>query len=93
MFSKLMDFTIFTRVMAMLGLFLVLMSYHGIFGAAVGGFIGLTGASITIPIMVITSISGESKGPTLATWIATLSIMIAMFTVTKDMTLVGIKLG
>ena len=92
MFNKLMDFTIFTRVMATLGLFLVLMSYHGIFGAAVGGFIGLTGVAIIIPIMVITSINGESKGPTLATWIATLAIMIAMFTVTKDMTLVGIKL-
>lgn len=93
MFSKLMDFTIFTRTMATLGLFLVLMSYHGIFGATVGGFIGSTGVVITIPIMVITSINGESKGPTLATWIATLAIMLAMFTVTKDMTLVGIKLG
>lgn len=93
MFNKLMNFTIFTRVMAMLGLFLVLMSYHGIFGAAVGGFIGLTGVAIIIPIMVITSLNNESKGPTLATWIATLAIMIAMFTVTKDMTLVGIKLG
>lgn len=93
MFNKLMNFTIFTRVMAMLGLFLVLMSYHGIFGAVVGGFIGLTGVAIIIPIMVITSLNNESKGPTLATWIATLAIMIAMFTVTKDMTLVGIKLG
>lgn len=93
MFNKLMNFTIFTRVMAMLGLFLVLMSYHGIFGAAVGGFIGLTGVAIIIPIMVITSLNNESKGPTLATWIATLAIMIAMFTVTKDMTVVGIKLG
>lgn len=93
MFNKLMNFTIFTRVMAMLGLFLVLMSYHGIFGAAVGGFIGLTGVAIIIPIMVITSLNNESKGPTLATWIATLAIMIVMFTVTKDMTLVGIKLG
>lgn len=93
MFNKLIDFIIFTRAMATLGLFLILMSYHGIFGAAVGGFIGLTGVAIIIPIMVITSINGESKGPTLATWIATLAIMIAMFTVTKDMTLVGIKLG
>lgn len=93
MFSKLMDFTIFTRTMATLGLFLVLMPYHGIFGATVGGFIGSTGVVITIPIMVITSINGESKGPTLATWIATLAITLAMFTVTKDMTLVGIKLG
>lgn len=93
MFNKLMNFTIFTRVMAMLGLFLVLMSYHGIFGAVVGGFIGLTGVAIIIPIMVITSLNNESKGPTLATWIATLAIMIAMFIVTKDMTLVGIKLG
>lgn len=86
------DFHKLTRIMATIGLVFVLLSYHGILGPISGGIVGLIGIFIELPVITITLIYSEPKGPTLATWIATMALFIAMFFLTKDASLAHINI-
>lgn len=81
-----------TRIMATVSLVSVMLSYHGIFGPVIGGAIGLFGIVIALPVITITLLYSKPKGPTLATWIATLAFMIGIWFLTKDASLAHINI-
>lgn len=81
-----------TRIYAAVSLVSILLSYHGIFRPAIGGTIGLFGMVIALVTIALTLLYSEPKGPTLATWIATLALFIGMFFLTKDASLAHINI-